>query len=182
MIPVTSPRTAFGITRLARLTCLLASLSAGCGFSTGIRLAPAVGSIGVEMFGNDSAFTDLERDLHVQLSRSVRNISSAPLADPNRADLIIRGRIVSYLRRGGIRSRTNRLLESGLRIEVKSELWTGAGVRVVGPNVSRVDVGYTLDTPGNEREARERALKIIADRIVLDLLSEAKALETAPGQ
>lgn len=179
---VTSQRTTFGITRLARLTCLLASLSAGCGFSTGIRLDPAVGSVGVEMFGNDSALTDLERDLHVQLSRSVRNISSAPLADPNRADLIIRGRIVSYLRRGGIRSRSNRLIESGLQIQVRSELWTAAGVRVVEPSISRVNVGYTLDTPGNEREARERALKIIADRIVLDLLSAAEALKTAPGQ
>lgn len=179
---VTRPRLTLGLTRSRGVACLLAALSAGCGFSTGLRLAPDAGTVGVEIFGNDSAFPDLERELHMELTRSVRNISSAPLAHPERADLILRGRLVSYLRRSGIRSKENRLIESGLRIEVISELWNGAGVRVVGPRVTRVNVGYTLDAPGHERVARQRALKIIADRIVLDLLSAAEALKTAPEQ
>lgn len=171
-----------GITRAALATCLAALPGAGCGYTTELRLAPDVGSIGVEVFGNDSAYPDLERDLHRELTRSVRNISGAPLAHPEHADLVIRGRLVTYYRRGGIRTSDNDLIESGLRIQVISELWNSAGVKLAGPNTANVNTGYTLDATGHELEARERALKIISDTIVLNLFTEAHALEVASGR
>jgi hypothetical protein len=168
-----------GTGRIRRIAWVLAALCGGCGFSTGLHLNPDIRNIGVEVFGNDSAYTDLERDLHAEVTRSIRNISDVPLAHPERADLVIRGRIISYFRRGGIRSKDNRLIESGLQIEVVTSLWTEAGIRVAGPTKSEVNMGYTLDAPGHEREARERALKILADTILLNTFSEVHALEAA---
>ena len=94
------------------------------------------------------------------------------MASPGRADVVIRGRIEFYRRRAGIRTRENRLLESWVDIGVQASLWDRAEDKIrSGPVSDRVQVGYTLERTGSEREAAERALKNLADRIVLQLLT-----------
>ncbi len=103
------------------LTALL-SAPISCGYSTGIRLPPELETVGVEIFGNDSKVPNLEIELQLALTDSVERLVHAQLVDPRRADLFLRGRIVDYSRRGGIRSPDNKLLESGVGISVEALL------------------------------------------------------------
>jgi hypothetical protein len=155
-----------------RLAAALAALClAACGYSTGIRAASR-GTVGVEFFGNRSLERDLERPLADEIARVLRDVSDAPLVDPRRADLVVRGTILEFRRRSGVRSTDNQLLETGLRVHVEAELYDARlGAVVAGPLRQDVWVGYTLDQTANEREARDRALRNVAEEVVLDLFS-----------
>jgi hypothetical protein len=108
--------------RAALALLALALLGGSCGYTTGLRVPPGIDSVGVEVFGNDGRLRDLELDLQDALSESTRRLVDAPLVDPNSADLVLRGRIVEYRKRGGIRSTDNELLEDGVRISVEVQL------------------------------------------------------------
>jgi hypothetical protein len=111
----------------------LAALGGGCGYSTGLSVPPGIHTVGVEVFGNDGRLRDLELELHNLLSDSVERLVHARLVDPNQADLVLRGRIVEYRRRGGIRSTDNELLEDGVRISVEVQLVRRFAQSVVAP-------------------------------------------------
>jgi len=108
--------------RAARAWIALFALASGCGYTAGLRVPPGIDSVGVEVFGNDGRLRDLEIDLQEALSESTRRLVDAPLVDPGQADLVLRGRIVEYRKRGGIRSTDNELLEDGVRISVEVQL------------------------------------------------------------
>jgi len=163
------------------VTTLLLALalgSASCSWSTGLQLDPGRSSIGVEIFANDTPEPDLERALHAELTRTMINLVEAPVLAPDAADVVIRGRIEIYRRRAGIRTRENRLLESWIDLVVSASLWDRATGKIrSGPVSDRVQVGYTLEQTGSEDDARRRALKNLADRIVLELLTAPPPLE-----
>jgi hypothetical protein len=50
----------------------------------------------------------------------------------------------------------------------------------VGPIPQSAWIGYTLDAPGTEIEARERALRNLAQEIVLDLFSKLQSSVKKP--
>ncbi len=154
--------------------------SASCSWSTGLQLDPGRASIGAEIFANDSLEPDLERAMHAELTRSLINLVEAPIAAPGVADVVIRGRIETYWRRAGIRNRDNRLLESWVDISVSASLWDRTEGKIrSGPVSDRIQVGYTLERTGSEAEAARRALKNLADRIVLALLTAPPPSEEA---
>lgn len=164
------------MSRLARrLGALLLALGASaCGYRTGYT--PPVGAtVGVAFFENISKERDLDRDFHVPLSESVQRIVRAPLVQPDRAVYRIDGRILDFRRRNGIRDPDNKLLETGVRITVEARL------ERLGPQgelevLRRIEVqderGYALSDPGGETAARARALRNIADRVVIDLFAD----------
>ncbi len=156
--------------RLALAALLLAQ--AGCGYSTGLRLAPGYGSVGVEIFGNDSQVRDIERDFHTALTAVLRDRLQAPLSAPGEADLVLRGDILDVHFRPGIRTTGNVLVETGLTVRARASLWDPEHEEVVaGPVVRATQVGYAVDDPAGESEARRRALDNLAERVVLDLLA-----------
>jgi hypothetical protein len=104
------------------LLLALAGVAAGCGYSTGLRLPEHVQTVGIEVFGNDSKERDLEVEFQRLLVDSVDRLVHARIVPPDQADLILRGRIVSYERRNGIRSIDNVLLETGVRITIEAQL------------------------------------------------------------
>ncbi|MCP3916372.1 MAG: hypothetical protein GY711_12515 [bacterium] len=148
---------------------------AGCGYSTGISLAPEHTSIGVEIFGRDGRKAPergLERELHVELLRATRDLVDADVRRPSEADLVMRGTVTGYRRRAGVRSSGNVQLETGLIVSVEAELWDRAAKKqVAGPLSFTTRVGYTLDALDAEVRARERLLANLADRIVLQLMT-----------
>ena len=158
---------------------LLAALGAppslaGCGYSTDFALPENTQSVGIEVFKNESRWVELERPMHLELTRSTRNLVDASIVDPRHADLVVRGTIDTYSRRMGVRSSENVLLESGLTLGATVELWDRArGELLAGPLPVSVQIGYTLDELGNEAGARERAIRNLADRIVIDLFGRA---------
>jgi hypothetical protein len=153
----------------------LLALCAACGYRTGYT--PPVGAtVGVAFFENISKERDLDRDFHVPLTESVQRIVRAPLVQPDRAEYRIDGRILEFRRRNGIRDTDNRLLETGVRITVEARLERlapGASEREV---LRRIEVqderGFALSDPGGEAAARARALRNIADRVVIDLFAD----------
>jgi hypothetical protein len=159
----------------ARALAALCLALAACGYSAGYRPGAGRDSVGVELFGNDSPLIDLERALHAELTAALRDRVDAPLAAPSDADLVVRGVIRDYRRRGGIRSRTNELLETGAGIEVHASLWDRrAGKELRSVQIPLVSVGYVRGDPlepANEREARAAALHNIAGRIVPELFA-----------
>lgn len=110
------------IQRRAILGLALAAAAAGCGYTTGVRLPEQVRTVGVEVFGNDTKQRDLEVELQRELADAVARLVHARLVDPAQADLIVRGRVVDYVRRNGIRSPQNQLLETGVRITIEVQL------------------------------------------------------------
>jgi hypothetical protein len=147
----------------------LGSLPA-CGYSSGLRVTETHRTIGVEVFGNTSFERDLERLFYDEMARAVRDTCDAELVDPSRAELVIRGEIQSYRRRSGIRSQENKLLETGVYIQVQAALYErGAPEPTSPPATAQQWVGYIIDGPQNERDARDRALHNIADELVLEL-------------
>ena len=108
-----------------------AALATSCGWHAGLTPEAGIGrqveggpSVGVEVFDvhRDVLERDLEPILHTELTRAVTELVDAPLASPREATLLLRGEIVEYRRRGGIRSIDNRLLETAVRIRVRAEL------------------------------------------------------------
>lgn len=106
----------------AALALALAACSGACGYSAGLRVPEGVETVGVEVFGNDSKLRDLELELHSALVDSTSRLVQAPIVDPREADLVLRGRVVEYRHRSGIRDPSNVLLETGVRIVVDVQL------------------------------------------------------------
>lgn len=159
---------------LAALALLLACLAAACGYTTGLRMKSATGrTIGVEFFGNDTLERDLERDFQGELTRAIRDLTDASIASSGDADAVVRGTIREYHRRSGIRSPENVLLETGIYLEIEASLWRrGATKAERGPVNPSTWVGFVLEPTGeNERLARIRAMKHVAEELVLDLFS-----------
>jgi hypothetical protein len=109
----------------------------------------------------------------VSLTQVVRDRVSADLLTPASADLVLRGTVTDYRFRPGVRSPRNELLETGLFVRARGVLWDRTRERVVaGPVRSWAQVGYALDDPFAESEARRRVLDLLAERLVLELLTK----------
>ena len=172
------------------LVCALAS----CGYSTRMALPEGYHGIGVEYFSNESDFRDLEAELYDAMSLSMLEFVRSPLLAPDRADVVLRGRILEYRRQGGIRDEVNRLLQAGVRVVVEGTLWDRrTGKEISAPRRSTVVLGYVVgegasdtstdvETNRNrplelesERQARARALRLVSDELILKLFADPVA-------
>lgn len=152
--------------------CALALSSISCGYNAGLRVREKHESVGLEIFGNDSYERDLERPLHEQMSRAIRDFTDVAIDSPSRAEIVIRGTVRIFQRRSGVRNPDNQLLETGVYIKAEATLYDRASGRALGaPASAGTWVGYVLDEPDNEGEARDRVLRHIADQLVLDLFA-----------
>ena len=102
----------------------------------------------------------------------MRDLTDAPIESPSRAEVVVRGTVKVYQRRGGVRNTENVLLETGVYVEIHSSLIERATGRPLGPPVRLGRwVGFVLDDPANEARARDRVLRHVADELVLDLFA-----------
>jgi len=154
---------------LAPLLPLLTS----CGWHAGLAAPDGAQTIGIEVFETDRG--QLQRGLEPEfadaLGKAVVDLVGTPLADPADADVVVRGHIVEYRRRQGIRNTDNQLVETGVYVSVSAGLYDRTGAVLV-PNRQRHNwSGYATDEVAqvNEAQARRRALRYIADTLVLDL-------------
>lgn len=163
---------------LLALLALLVGAASGCGWHTA-RLQPGnARSVGVEIFGIDVLkdrvpLRDIEPEVHAALSRSVSDLVGLPLVQSDRADVVVRGRVLQYRRRGGIRSSENELLETGVRVQLEAVLVDRRTETELAKSTTALWSGHVVGGPEEERKARERALESLCDRIVLELFGEA---------
>lgn len=156
----------------AWLLVLCGLLAAGCGYDTGLRVAEKHRSVGIEFFGNTTPERDVERPLHDQLTRALRDLTDVTIESPTRAEVVIQGVVRTYQRRGGVRNDDNQLLETGVFISAEATLVDRASGRTLGPPVrAERYIGFVLDDPSNEADARARLLGYIADELVLELFA-----------
>jgi hypothetical protein len=128
--------------------------------------------VGLEIFGNDTPEPDLELGLHRALTRATRNMLDARLMDPDQSLLVVRGRLIRFQRRAGLRSPENVWMEGGVWITAEAELVDPRrDVTLVGPLRAEANVGYTRTSREAEPDARQRALNNLAERLVLDLFT-----------
>lgn len=165
------------------LALLAGTLAGACGYDAGLTLAPEYRTVGIEVFGNDTYERDLEREMHAAVTRAARDLVDASVVPPGRAGLVVRGKLLEYHRRGGIRSSDNVQLETGLTVRVEALLWDPlVGEIVAGPVRLTTQVGYTLDQEQpNEARARSRAVENLAERVVLELFTRALARRVPGG-
>jgi hypothetical protein len=161
--------------RVAALLALLAPLLGGCGYSAGLRVRPqGVPSLGVEHFGNETLERDVEREFHDELTRALRSYVDVPLQRVDAAPFVVRGIVRQYHRRGGIRSPDNELLETGIYLEVEANVYPRGSTTALRTPMPRAStwVGFVIEPSGrNERQARERAMRHVAEELVLDLFA-----------
>ncbi|MDF1838841.1 MAG: LPS assembly lipoprotein LptE [Planctomycetota bacterium] len=150
---------------------------ASCAYRAGYDLPERYSSYGVEIFANSSREPDLERPLHDALTRTLADHAGARILRPSLADAVIRGRILTSERRGGIRSPQNEWLESGKRLLVQAELVDSASGEVLSQTRTFVQVGFVFDHHGGEAGARDYALDNAAQRLVIELLQKLNAKE-----
>lgn len=150
---------------------LALALAAACGWQTGLVVPDGARSVGVVYFDNTTNEPDVELELSQELGRAMLQMLDAAVVPPDAADLVVRGTLTTFRRRPGIRSRDNLLLETGLRVEARATLED----RVTGEVLARADSGvwsgFAVDDPRNEDAARSRALRYVADELILELFS-----------
>ena len=165
----------------------------GCGWHAGLETPPGAETIGVEFFrlDDDVLQRDLEPELHDALTRAIADLVDLRLVDPQAADLVVRGRILDYGRRGGVRGKDHQLLETAVRISVEAQLERRRGgvlsrAQAALPSgyvtADRVDVALpgpppteetTFEVGGLAEEARARArlVRFLAEELVLELFA-----------
>ncbi len=165
-------------------------LGAGCGWHTALQAPAGTRSIGVEVARREGHV--LERDLEPlftdALSRAVSDWVDVPLDSPHDADLIVRAELLEYRRRSGVRNVENELIETAVFIRATATLFDRRqGLEVGPPALAQIWSGYSLEeasNPANEEAARDRALRTVAETLVLDLFQrrelEARSAEPVP--
>lgn len=154
----------------AALALIVVSVLQGCGYSTGLAVKERHRTIGLAVFGNQSYERDIERLFYDEMARALRDTCDATLVDPADADVVVHGDVLAYRRRSGIRSPENKLLETGVYIQVRASLQERGSVVPKAPAVtSDTWVGYVIEGLESERTARDRALRYLADELVLEL-------------
>lgn len=132
-------------------------------------------TIGVELF--DRSRRVLERDLepivHDGLTRALLDYQGLELRPVDEADLILRGSVVDYRRRGGVRSETFQLLETGVHLKLDAELVDRRSGIVLSRATPRTWSSYALDGVPREAAARERGFDFLARKLLFELFSEA---------
>lgn len=168
-----------GVARL--LVVLLAGLCAvplgACGWHAGLAPdVPAGSTAAVSFLGNQSRVPDVEVELTRALTDALVDRVGLSVAHPTEADYLVRGVLLDYRRRGGVRTRDNEQLETGVELVVRLEWVRRADLVVLGTTERRLAAGFALDDRGlatdapAEREQRQRAIANLAEGLILDLL------------
>lgn len=166
----------------AGLVLALAWLAPACGWHAGLGVPHGARTIGVEAFTRQGELLErgLEPELTDALSEAANDWVGVPLVAPADADLVIRGEILEYRRRGGVRSRGNELQETAVFVRARAELYDRRAGRVLGsPAIAQEWSAFALDDVSNEDAARRRALRHVAVSLVLELFEPGKGPDEA---
>lgn len=162
-----------------RLSAGLALVCAtACGWHAGLGAPAGAHSVGVEAARREGRVLErgLEPELTDALSEAVVDWLDLPLVAPGEADLVVRGEILEYRRRGGVRNRDNQLVETAVFVRARAELFDRRQGHALGSAVQAQEwSGYALDDPANEQAARQRALRHVAVSLILGLFEPRSA-------
>jgi len=170
---------------MRRALPLLCLLLPACGWRAGLPAPNGADSVGVRAAEREGTVLErgLEPLLSDALSEAVEQWVALPIVAPAEADLVVTSRILEYRRRGGVRSQENELVETGVFVRVSAELHDRRTGNLVGqPVVAQQWSSYALDVPTNEDAARDRALRFVAETLVLELFDDRAPERVAPPE
>lgn len=174
------PRRALAAVRRGVVLALLALGS--CGYSTGVRLPEGYQSVGVTVFENTGPEPRLERDLYESLSRQASRMLDAELLAPDRADLVIHGRIIDFRRLSGVLSSEFELQQTGVRIILSAWIEDRRLGATLGDALSfDQSVRYIVRVGEEQLGARREALEHISQELLLDLFTQVEYGHAAAG-
>jgi hypothetical protein len=164
--------------RVARALLLaLLGAAASCGYTAGLVVPENARSVGVEVFKNGTLLRNLEVEVTSEVARSIADLVGLPLVPPDEADVVVRGSITAYSRRGGVRDEDNRRLETAISVGVVADLVRRRTGEVLSSSATGLAAAFVLednvvaDDVPTEVAARDRAIENLADRLVLDLFN-----------
>lgn len=156
---------------------MLALATSACGWRAGLPVPAGATTIGVEVARREGTVLErgLEPELTAALSQAVVDWVDLTLVAPGEADLVLRSEVLEYRRRGGVRNRSNELIETAVFVRARAELLDRRTGRLLGePEVAQEWSGFALDeAAANEEEAQARALRHVAAALVLELFEDA---------
>jgi hypothetical protein len=163
---------------------LLGAACLACGWHSGLVAPRGARTVGVEAVRRDGQVLErgLEPLLGDALSEAVVDWLDLPLVSPAEADLVVRGELLEYRRRGGVRSPENELIETAVLVRARAQLYDRRTGELLGEPVTAQEwSGFALDDPTNEDAARARAIRHVAVTLVLDLF-EPPASTPSPSE
>ncbi len=153
-------------------TLLLALAAAGCGYRSGQISSGEGRSIAVPVFTNETFRRDLEKDLTRIVEEELTARTDYHLAAPDRADLVLEGRILDILeavisqRKGGF------VRESSVIVRIEIQVTDRkTGEMVVEPTEIKERQPFVPGTGESLRTAEIAAFRILAEKIVYSLQS-----------
>ncbi len=156
----------------------LSILCGACGWHAGLQAPSGARSVGVEAVRRDGTMLErgLEPLLTDALSEAVVDWVDLPLVAPGEADLVVRGELLEYRRRGGVRTPDNQLVETAVFVRARATLYDRSrGAPAGEPALAQEWSGYALDDPNNEDAARDRAIRHVAAELILKLFEPSAA-------
>ena len=152
-------------------------LVSGCGYTLGYRLPEGVFRLAVPTFRNETF--PLRREIEQELTRAVRRElelrTDANLVESRRADAVLEGTVLSFqeavVTEGARDVATERSIEVVTRIRV---FRTKDGTDILNTEI-RDHETFSVFAGETQEDARARAVRKIAERIVVEL--EAWPLE-----
>ena len=147
-----------------------------CGWHAGLLAPGGAQSVGIEIFETDRKLLErqLEPIVSDSVTRAVVDLVQTRLAAPQDADVVLKGEILNYNRRGGARTKDNELIETGIYVLLRASLVDRRSGDVLVPPIARHGwSGYALagSGPENEAQARQRVIDYVARTLVLDLFT-----------
>lgn len=141
-------------------------------------------TIGVELFDRDRRVLErnLEPVLHDSITLALLDYQGFTLRPAAEAELVLRGTLLDYRRRGGVRSPDFKLLETGLFLRFRAELVERVSGTIVASSEPQTWSSYALDGVERESTARERGYDFLARKLVFELFSEAGRVEFSESQ
>jgi hypothetical protein len=148
----------------ARLLAVVLLPLAGCGYSTGSLMPEGVGSIAVPMAENDTFYRGDEFAYTRYLSRELIRKTTVRVCECERADAILRVRLVSLRRAPLVEGRDDVVLEEGLVGAIE--------VRLAERRSGRTIAAFRLERRSEAVLPVGEDLALIRDRLMLELAED----------
>jgi hypothetical protein len=156
---------------------------AACGYRTGSAMPGGVREIAVEVATNDTRYRQLEIAYTRRLSEELRRRAQVRIADPGRAEAILRTRIVQVGRRSLVQRDLDVILEEGVLASIEVSLVDArTGEPLIAPfqmagRAEAIELrGENLDT------SLQEVMEELAERAVDRLEGEAWARRRGGGR
>jgi hypothetical protein len=145
---------------------VLSACLCGCGYSVGSLMRDDVASVSVEMFANDTFYRNIEVELTRAVVTRIEKETPYRIADSQRADAVMEGRILAYAAEVLQEDAQNRPTESEIAITAEVKLVNPRSGSTLYSGVIRDGESFSTFSGETEQSARVLLYRRMAQTIV----------------